>query len=90
VSARSVFNPVFAGYRLNQIEPNLAARTLSAWSISSNIAIAATTAFWGVLANITSPRIAIAVAGILLFATPFLLLRHDPSPRREWKAAPSV
>jgi MFS family permease len=87
VTCCGVFNPVLAGYRLNQIEPNLVARTLCAWSISSNIEIAATTALWGVLANITSPRIAIAVAGVLLFTTPFLLLRRDPSPRREWKAA---
>ena len=42
----------------------------------------ALTALWGVLATLTSPRIAIAVAGVLLLATPLLLPRreHGPAP----------
>jgi hypothetical protein len=35
----------------------------------------------GVLAALTSPRIAIAVAGVLLLATPLLLPRRAPVPR---------
>jgi hypothetical protein len=42
------------------------------------------TALWGVLATLTSPRIAIAVAGILLLATPLLL------PRREHALEPDL
>jgi hypothetical protein len=56
--------------------------TLSAWSIASSASIAALTALWGLLAGLTSPRIAIAIAGVLLLATP-LLLRRDPAALRE-------
>ena len=54
---------------------------LAAWSVSTSLATAALTALWGVLASLTSPRIAIAVAGILLLATPLLLPRRDHVPR---------
>lgn len=37
--------------------------------------IATLTATWGVLAAATSPRVAIAAAGLLLLATPLLLRR---------------
>ena len=40
VTCIGVFNPVFATYRLDQTETNRIARTLSAWSISSNVTIA--------------------------------------------------
>ena len=63
------------------------ARTLSAWSVSSSASIAALTALWGVLASVTGPRTAIAIAGVLLLATPLLLPRHDRSrrsPSRNW------
>ena len=74
-----VFNPVFVTYRLNQIEMDRVARTLSAWSVTSNATIAALTALWGLLAGLTGPRIAIAIAGVLLLATPLLLPRRDPA-----------
>jgi MFS family permease len=72
-----VFNPVYATYRLEQTATERTARTLSAWSISSNATIAAMTALWGLLASLTSPRAAIALAGLLILATPLLLPRHD-------------
>jgi hypothetical protein len=72
-----VFNPVFATYRLRQIKMDRVARTLSAWSITSNATIAALTALWGLFASLTSPRTAIAVAGVLLLATPLLLPRGN-------------
>jgi hypothetical protein len=56
---------------------------LSAWSVTSHVTVAAMTALWGVLAGLTSPRTAIAVAGLLLLATPFLLPRRDHTPQRE-------
>jgi MFS family permease len=74
----SVFNPVFATYRLEQTPTDRVARTLSAWSVSSSATIAALTALWGLLASITSPRAAIALAGLLILTTPLLLPRHDP------------
>jgi MFS family permease len=73
-----VYNPVLATYRLDQTEKDRVARTLSAWSISSSTTIAVFTALWGVLASLTGPRTAIAIAGVLILATPLLL----PRPRR--------
>ena len=73
------YNPVLATYRLDQTEKDRTARTLSAWSISSSTTIAVFTALWGVLASLTSPRMAIAIAGVLILATPLLLPRP---PRR--------
>ncbi|MFC3987033.1 MFS transporter, partial [Actinoplanes siamensis] len=73
VTCMGVFNPVFATYRLRQTASDRVARTLSAWSITSNAVIAAMTASWGLLATVTSPRVAIAAAGVLILATPLLL-----------------
>jgi hypothetical protein len=48
--------------------------------------VAALTALWGLPASITSPRTAIAFAGLLILTTPLLLPRPDrgtsPSRRR--------
>ena len=79
-----VFNPVSATYRLDHTGKHLVARVLAAWSVSTSLATAALTAVWGVLASLTSPRAAIAVAGVLLLATPLLL------PRREYAPPPDV
>ena len=51
----------------------------SAWSITSNAAIPLLTALWGLLASIIGPRAAIAIAGVLLLATPLLLPRSGVS-----------
>ena len=79
ITCMGVFNPVFATYRLNRTATDRVARTLSTWSVTSNATIAALTALWGLLASITSPRTAIAIAGLLLLTTPFLLPRHSTS-----------
>ncbi|MEQ0561431.1 MFS transporter [Amycolatopsis sp. NEAU-NG30] len=76
----SVFNPVLATYRLEQLPPGRVARTLSAWSVSTKAAIATLTAVWGVLAEVIGPRVAIGVAGVLVLATPLLLPRRDRTP----------
>ena len=39
------------------------------------------TALWGMLAAATSPRTAIAIAGLLLLATPVLLPRSGRAPQ---------
>jgi hypothetical protein len=83
ITCMGVFNPVFATYRLNQTATDRVARTLSAWSVTSNATIAALTALWGMRASITSPRTAIAIAGLLLLTTPLLLPRHDHTPQHE-------
>lgn len=83
ITCMGVFNPVFATYRLEQVPMDRIARTLSAWSVTSKLTIAALTAVWGLLAGITGPRIAIAIAGLLILITPFLLPRHDHAPHHE-------
>jgi MFS family permease len=82
ITCCAVFNPVSATYRLEQTAPDRVARTLSAWSITSSATIAAMTALWGLLASVTSPRTAIAVAGLLLLATPLLLPRRIQAPQQ--------
>ena len=73
VTSVGIFNPVYATYRLQQTDDDLVARVLAAWSIGSNATIAILTALWGLLAATTSPRLAIAAAGVLMLATPLLL-----------------
>ncbi|MFC4590266.1 MFS transporter [Sphaerisporangium corydalis] len=80
ITCMGVFNPIFATYRLQQLPPDRVARTLTAWSITSKATIAAMTGAWGLLAGLTGPRTAIAIAGLLLLATSLLLPRHDRTP----------
>lgn len=75
VTCIGVFNPVLATYRLEQTATDRVARTLSAWTVSSTLTVAAMTALWGLLAALTSPRLAIGAAGLLVLATPLLLPR---------------
>jgi MFS family permease len=89
ITCMGVFNPVFATYRLERTATDRVARTLSAWSVTSSATIAAMTALWGLLAGLTSPRIAIAIAGLLILTTPLLLPRHDHTPRPVRGLAPS-
>jgi MFS family permease len=77
VTCIGVYNPVLATYRLEQIEKDRIARVLSAWSVTSSASIAALTAVWGLLASLTGPRAAIALAGVLLLASPLLLPRRE-------------
>lgn len=81
VTCMGVFNPLFVTYRLEQTETQRTARTLAAWSVTSKLSVAALTAVWGLLASITNPRTAIALAGLLILTTPFLLPRHDHAPQ---------
>jgi MFS family permease len=76
VTSIGVFNPVLATYRLQHTEADRIARVLSAWSVTSNATIAVLTALWGLLAGLTGPRTAIAIAGILMLLSPFLLPRE--------------
>lgn len=80
ITCMGVFNPIFATYRLQQLPSDRVARTLSAWSITSKATIAAMTGVWGLLAGLTSPRTAIAIAGLLLLATSLLLLDTTARP----------
>jgi MFS family permease len=86
----SVFNPVVATYRLEQLPADRIARTLSAWSVSTKTAIAALTAVWGLLASLTGPRVAIGIAGVLVLTTPLLLPRRDRTPAQPSQTVPST
>lgn len=81
ITCMGVFNPVMATYRLDETPPDRVARTLSAWSVTSKLTIAALTALWGLLAAATGPRTAIAAAGALMLATPLLLPRRPLADR---------
>jgi nitrate reductase NapE component len=83
VTSVGVFNPVYATYRLANTDADRVARVLTAWTVTSNATVAALTAVWGVLGVVTSPRAAIALAGLLLLATPLLLPGRERGSRRE-------
>ncbi|MFJ4868773.1 MFS transporter [Streptomyces sp. NPDC088757] len=87
ITCTGVFNPVFAAQRLTLTAPDRVARVLTAWSVTGKISIAALTALWGLLAVVTGPRTAIALAGVLLLATPLLLPRREA--REETEPAPA-
>ncbi|MFE5009335.1 MFS transporter [Streptomyces sp. NPDC056696] len=87
VTCCGLFNPVLATYRLEHSDPERVARTLFAWSVSSSLSIAALTAVWGVIAAVTGPRTAIAIAGVVLLATPLLLPRREKAPRNAGEQA---
>jgi hypothetical protein len=91
ITCMGVYNPVLSTYRLEQAPAERVARMLSAWSVSGSLTTAAMTALWGVLASLTSPRIGIAVAGVLMLGTPLLLPRRDrtPQPQPELAGSPS-
>ncbi|BAJ33287.1 MULTISPECIES: MFS transporter [Kitasatospora] len=79
----SLYGPVLATYRLEHTPGHLVARTLSAWSIGQQASIAVLTALAGLLADVTSPRTALTVAGLLILTTPLLLPRQDQTPQHE-------
>ncbi|MEU8922473.1 MFS transporter [Kitasatospora sp. NPDC048545] len=85
----SLYTPVLATYRLERTPGHLVARTLSAWSIGQQTAIAVLTALGGLLADATGPRTALAAAGLLILATPLLLPRRDQVARQEPEPAGS-
>jgi predicted MFS family arabinose efflux permease len=88
IVSMSLYTPVLATYRLEHTQRDRVARTLSAWSIGQQISIATFTALGGLLANLTSTRTALAVAGLLILASPLLLPRREtPSPASELELA---
>ncbi|GAA1842831.1 MFS transporter [Asanoa iriomotensis] len=73
VISMSLYNPVLATCRLEHTPTARVARTLTAWSVSSSASIAVLSALAGLLADVTGPRTAITVAGVLILASPLLL-----------------
>jgi hypothetical protein len=60
--------------------------------VTSKLATAAMTALWGLLGTLVGLRAAIALAGLLLLATPLLLPRRErvPQARRPVEARPGA
>ena len=83
ITSCAVFNPVFSTYRLEKTPADRVVRTLSAWSVTGKLTTAALTALWGLLAALVGTREAIALAGVLLLATPFLLSRRPAAPQEQ-------
>ncbi|CAM3178633.1 MFS transporter [Prescottella defluvii] len=77
ITCMGVFNPLFATERLESVPAAQIGRMMVAWNVTGTGAIAVLTALGGVLAAATDARIAIGIAGVLLLATPVLLLRRD-------------
>ena len=73
VTSCGVFNPVSATYRLEHTPADRLARTLAAWTITTRLTVAVLTAVWGVLASVAGVRSAIALAGVIMLASPLLL-----------------
>lgn len=80
IACMGVFNPIYATERLQRTPAHQAARVLTAWAVSGNVAKAALTALGGILATLTSPLEAITVSGVLLLATPLLLPWNRKAP----------
>jgi len=83
IVSMSLFNPIVATFRLKHTAHERLARTLSAWSITTSLTTAGMTALWGLLATVTTSRIAIGIAGVLLLCTPLLLPRREHMQRDE-------
>jgi MFS family permease len=82
IVSMSLFNPVMATYRLENTPSEVAVRTLTAWSIGSGAGIALLSGLGGLLADVTSARTGIVVAGLLILISPVLLAgvrRPEPS-----------
>jgi MFS family permease len=90
IISMSLYTPVLATYRLEHTPRDLVARTLAAWSIGQQASIAVFTALGGLLADLTSTRTALAVAGLLILASPLLLPRRPrPAPAADRELATS-
>ncbi|MGW1818914.1 MFS transporter [Streptomyces sp. NPDC002125] len=83
IISMSLYGPVLATYRLEHTPGHLVARTLTAWSIGQQASIAVLTALAGLLADVTGPRTALTVAGLLILASPLLLPRQDRTSQHE-------
>ena len=79
ITCCSVFGPVSATYRLQAVDHDRVSRVLAAWSVSGTATRAVLVALWGALATATSPRWALAAAGLLLLAMPLLLPLGRPA-----------
>ncbi|MFE6893871.1 MFS transporter [Streptomyces sp. NPDC057694] len=73
ITCIGVYNPILAKERLQHTDSDRLARVLSAWTVTGRAVTATLTLAWGALASLIGTRPALAVAGVLLLATPALL-----------------
>ena len=90
VTCCGVFNPVSATFRLEQTPADRLARTLAALSITTKLTVAVVTALLGISATVIGVRVTIAVAGIVMLATPLLLPAADRADSAEPEPAALV
>ncbi|QKW24926.1 MFS transporter [Streptomyces seoulensis] len=83
IISMSLYSPVVATYRLQHTPHQRVARALSAWAIGQQAGIAVFTALGGLLADATSPRVALAIIGLSILSSPLLLPEKDQTPRRQ-------
>ncbi|MGW4274459.1 MFS transporter [Streptomyces seoulensis] len=83
IISMSLYSPVVATYRLQHTPHQRVARALSAWAIGQQAGIAVFTALGGLLADATSPRVALAIIGLSILSSPLLLPQKDQTPRRQ-------
>jgi MFS family permease len=72
ITCFGVFNPLMATERLERLPADRLGSALLAWNALDSAAVAVCTAAWGVLAALTTTRVAIGLAGALLVATPLI------------------
>lgn len=88
------FNPLYLAHRFAAVPDELMARTSAAWSITNRVLQAVATALAGLLALLTSTRVAIAVLGVGLLASalllPWWLLRCRAEHRRTPDTSPAA
>jgi MFS family permease len=83
IACMGIFNPISGTERLQRAPVEHAAQVVSAWSITSKLSQATCMVVWGVIATLTGPLAAIAVAGVLLLGAPLLLpKRFGEAPDR--------
>jgi MFS family permease len=73
ILAMGVFSPLTAAWRLERCPADARTRVLTAWTVTTRVTVAGTTALWGGVAALLGVRGALAAAGIALLATPIAL-----------------
>lgn len=68
-----MFNPLFAGHRMDAVPDRLMARTSAAWTISSRILWRVTMLLFGALAMVTSTQVSILLSSLVLLMSGLLL-----------------
>jgi MFS transporter len=80
ITCFGVYNPLLATERLERIPAGHLGHVLVRWNAVNSAVVAVGTALWGVLAALTTTRVAIGAAGALLLLTPIRGRRRPDDP----------